>query len=105
MKQRIITGGILIAVLIFVMFFADTFVLPVVLALCTAIAIHEMLSCIGLQKAYPISIPFYLCAAFPILMRYVKDDVLFQSIGLVVLSLGILYRMENIRSSRYVSAL
>ena len=91
MKQRIITGGILIAVLIFVMFFADTFVLPVVLALCTAIAIHEMLSCIGLQKAYPISIPFYLCAAFPILMRYVKDDVLFQSIGLVVLSLGILY--------------
>lgn len=91
MKQRIITGCALVAMLILVVIFADSFVLPVVLALCTAIAIHEMLSCIGLQKAYPISIPFYLCAAFPILMRYVKDEVLFQNIGLVVLSLGILY--------------
>ena len=92
MKQRIITGAILVASLILVMIFADTFVLPVILALCTAIAIYEMLSCVGLQKVWQISIPFYLCAAFPILMRFLKDDeVLFQSIGLVVLSLGVLY--------------
>ena len=91
MKQRVLTGALVLAGLILVLIFGSTPVLPIALTVCTAIAIYEMLSCIGLQKEWAVSVPFYLCSAFPILMRYVKDEVLFQNIGLVVVSLGVLY--------------
>ena len=71
MKQRIMTGVMLILILAVIMFFAQTPVLPLVIALGSVIAIFEMLRCIGMKKAYPFAIPLYLLAAsFPFLSRF-----------------------------------
>ena len=70
MKQRILTAIVSIAILLPVLIFADYPILPIAIGVCTVIAIYEMLSCIGLKKAYVIAVPFYLIAvALPILIR------------------------------------
>lgn len=92
MKTRIITSIVACAILIPVLIFADTPVLPVGLAACAVIAVYEMLSCIGLKKSVAISAPFYLCAAaFPFLVRYVKDFIMLSNITLAAISLSVLY--------------
>ena len=41
------------------------------MAICSVIAIYEMMSCIGLKKAYVLTVPLYLAAlGLPFLVRY-----------------------------------
>ena len=66
MKQRIMTGVMLIFIVAVIMFFAQTPVLPFVIALGSVIAVFEIMRCIGMKKAYPFAIPLYaLAASFP----------------------------------------
>ena len=74
MKKRIITALVAICILIPVLIFADTVLLPIGLAVCSILAVYEMLSCIGLKKSVAVSIPFYFCAAgLPFLLRYLGN--------------------------------
>ena len=76
MKQRIITALIAICVLVPVLFLHDTILLPLGVAACCVIAVYEMLACLGLQKSAVLSAPLYLCgAAFPLMIRYLSDDL------------------------------
>lgn len=82
MKQRIITALVATCVLIPVLIFSDTFLLPLGLAACAVLAIFEMSRCIGMQKAYPLVLPLYLIAAgAPFAVRYIgtpnTDDTKF----------------------------
>ncbi len=71
MKTRIIAGIVSVAILLPVLIFADYPILPLGIAICSILAVYEMLGCIGLKKSAAISIPFYLiAAAFPFLMRW-----------------------------------
>ena len=71
MKQRIMTGVILILILAVTMLFAQTPVLPFVIALGSVIAMFEIMRCMGMKKAYPFAIPLYvLAASFPFLSRF-----------------------------------
>ena len=56
MKQRIITGIIVVLIMIPILLFAQTPVLPIALAIGSVIAMFEMLRCIGMQKAW--ALPF-----------------------------------------------
>ena len=71
MKTRIITAIVAIGILLPVLFFSATPVLPAAMAICSVIAIYEMMSCIGLKKAYMLTVPLYLAAlGLPFLVRY-----------------------------------
>ena len=71
MKQRIITGIIVVLIMIPILLFAQTPVLPIAIAIGSVIAMFEMMRCIGLQKAYAFAIPLYaLAASLPFFSRY-----------------------------------
>lgn len=71
MKQRIITGIIVVLIMIPILLFARTPVLPIAIAVGSVIAMFEMMRCIGLQKAYAFAIPLYaLAASLPFLSRF-----------------------------------
>ena len=71
MKQRIITGIIVVLIMIPIVLFAQTPVLPIAIALGSVIAIFEISRCIGMQKAYPFVVPLYaLAASLPFLSRF-----------------------------------
>ena len=70
MKTRIITAVVAILILLPVLIFADYPVLPIALSLVSLIAVFEMLRCIGLHRAWVISVPLYLLAlALPFCIR------------------------------------
>ena len=72
MFKRILTGVIAFCFLLVpVVFFADTVVLPIAVALFTMIATYEVLHCVGLHKNLWVSAPLYLVsAALPFGIRY-----------------------------------
>lgn len=71
MKQRIITGIIVVLIMIPIVLFAQTPALPVAIAIGSLIAIFEITRCIGMHKAYAFVVPLYLLAAsLPFLSRY-----------------------------------
>ena len=71
MKQRIITGIIVVLIMIPILLFAQTPVLPIAIAIGSVIAMFEMMRCIGMQKAYAFAIPLYaLAASLPFLSRF-----------------------------------
>lgn len=70
MKQRIITGIIVVLIMIPIVLFAQTPVLPFAIAIGSAIAMFEMLRCIGMHKAWAFAVPLYVMAvSLPFLTR------------------------------------
>jgi phosphatidate cytidylyltransferase len=72
MLKRILTGIVAFCfVLVPILFFADTVVLPIAVAVFTLIAAYEILHCVGIHKNLWLSLPLYLMsAAFPFAVRY-----------------------------------
>ena len=72
MFKRILTGVIAFCfVLVPILFFADTVVLPIAVAVFSLIATYELLHCVGLHKNMWVSIPLYLMsAAMPFGIRF-----------------------------------
>ena len=71
MKQRIITGVIVILIMIPILLFAQTPVLPIAIAIGSVIAMFEIMRCIGMHKAYAFAVPLYvLAASVPFLSRF-----------------------------------
>ena len=64
MLKRILTGVVAFCfVLVPVLFFADTVVLPIAVAVFTMIATYEVVHCVGLHKNLWVSVPLYLVSA------------------------------------------
>ena len=92
MKTRIITGAVALCVFVPILIFSNTVALPLLLALCSVIAVYEMTSCIGLKGALPLVIPIYLiAAALPFLIRYTVSLGLFRQVSLVACLILSLY--------------
>ena len=72
MFKRILTGVIAFCFLLVpVVFFADTVVLPIAVALFGVVATYEVLHCVGLHKNLWVSAPLYLVsAALPFGIRF-----------------------------------
>lgn len=75
MLKRILTGVIAFCfVLLPVLFFADTVVLPIAIAVFSLIATFELLHCVSLHKNLWVSIPLYLvCAVLPLGIRFLPE--------------------------------
>ena len=76
MLKRIITSIVAVCVLVPVLIFSGTWVLPAALAIVTAIALYEMLKCMGIHKKYIVTAPLYIAAiAVPFMLRGFDDKV------------------------------
>ena len=74
MKQRIITGLVATCVLIPNLLLSNTPLILFGLAFCAVLGVFEMARCVGLHKAYPLTIPLYVVAGIsPFLTRYAGD--------------------------------
>ena len=92
MKTRIITSIVLVSILIPVLIFADTPALPIGIAVCSLIAVYEMMACIGMKKSYVVAAPFYLlAAAFPFLTRYLERFSLLTDIAFAAIAVAVVY--------------
>ncbi len=92
MKQRIITSIVAVCVLLPVLFFHDSFLLPVGVAACSLIAVYEMLGCMGFKKFGSVSLPIYaVAAALPFLIRYLQSHELIRSIAFAAIAVISLY--------------
>lgn len=92
MKTRVLTAIVAIAVLLPVLIFSHTVILPIAMALCAAIAIYEMSACIGLKKAWFLTVPVYLLAlGLPFLIRYGNGMELIRQAALAILCVVVLY--------------
>lgn len=84
MLKRTITAIIILLVMLPVCLFADTWLLPITIALCTLIAVYEMLGCVGTRKHKSIAVPaFVLAAVCPICARLIKNTEMFTSIYMI----------------------
>ncbi len=79
MKTRIITAIVAICLLVPVLIFSDTPALPIMLALCSVVAVYEITACIGLKKAFVLTVPLYLIAAgLPFVVRYTNEVFIYK---------------------------
>lgn len=79
MKTRIITAIVAVCILVPVLVFSNTWVLPIAAAICCALSVFEMLRCCGLLKKYAISVPLMLIGVLaPLSVRF------FSSFGVLL---------------------
>ncbi|MCQ2428364.1 MAG: phosphatidate cytidylyltransferase [Clostridia bacterium] len=72
MKKRVITFFILAAVLIPVVFFCKTPVMPIFFSMAAALGVYEAHKCVGTEKFRPLMVFSMIDAAFlPILIRFI----------------------------------
>ena len=74
MLVRIISAIVALLILLPVLWFSDSFLLPCASAVVAIISLFEMFGCLKVRRNLWISVPFYLVAAFaPFAMRYMQD--------------------------------
>ncbi|MBO5269768.1 MAG: CDP-archaeol synthase [Clostridia bacterium] len=62
MKIRLISAGVALLILIPIVIFSDTAVLPAAVAIVSSIALFEMFRCCGVHKRIVFSLPYYIAA-------------------------------------------
>lgn len=71
MLKRIVTGIVAIGILIPILIFSHTAILPVALAVIAVISLYELFKCFGYEKNWALTLPLYaISAVVPLLMRY-----------------------------------
>ncbi len=74
---RVISAIVALGILFPVVFFSETFLLPLAAAVVGCICLFEMLGCLKLRKNLWVSISFYAVGIFaPIAMRYMQNKTL-----------------------------
>lgn len=92
MLQRFITGAVATALLVPILIFSDTVVFPITVALCSILAIFEMMRCIGMKKSLIFAIPLMLLAAgTPFFIRYIGDLEIIRTAGWTAVLVALLY--------------
>ncbi len=100
MLKRIITAVVAIAVFLPVLYFSETIVFPIVMALLSLIGCFEMLRCTELIKKYALSVPVLgLSLALP-LLPYWYDSAKVEHVCLMALIVLALYLFTIMTFSR-----
>ena len=94
MLTRVITAIVALCILLPILFLADTWVLPVAVAVCCFIAIYEVLKCIGVLSKPGVSVSlFILSVAAPIFVRIIGTLELYILTLMCTFFVEILYLM------------
>ena len=100
MLKRIITAVVAIAIFLPVLYFSETIVFPIVMALLSLIGCFEMLRCTDLIKKYALSVPVLgLSLALP-LLPYWYDNATVEHVCLMALIVLALYLFTIMTFSR-----
>ena len=100
MLKRIITAVVAIAIFLPVLYFSETIVFPIVMALLSLIGCFEMLRCTELIKKYALSVPVLgLSLALP-LLPYWYDSETVEHVCLMALIVLALYLFTIMTFSR-----
>ena len=100
MLKRIITAVVAIAIFLPVLYFSETIVFPIVMALLSLIGCFEMLRCTELIKKYALSVPVLgLSLALP-LLPYWYDSAKVEHVCLMALIVLALYLFTVMTFSR-----
>ena len=92
MKTRILTAIVAICVFLPILIFSDTVIFPVAFAILSLVALYEMASCVGLKKAWALTLPAYLSAlAIPFLIRYGEGIASLRQYAFAAICVAILY--------------
>lgn len=74
MLKRVLTSVVGVAILLPILIFSNTYVLPVAIAIVTFIGLYEMFNCVGIKKKLAMTIPAYMAAVtLPILAKYYRN--------------------------------
>ncbi len=97
MLKRIITSTVALGVLLPVLFFSDTVVFPLAIAVVAVIALYEIYKCLGVQRRIFLTLPVYLFAAIsPLLFRYLDSYVQYAQIAFIVAALYTIYLFAQV---------
>ena len=100
MLTRIITALVAIAVFIPVLYFSETVVFAVALAILSLVAVLEMLRCTGLWRQWALTIPACVVAAgLPLLSFWLEREAA-EHYAVAVLLVGLLYTFAVMTFSR-----
>lgn len=92
MLKRIITSICAVCVLVPVLWFSNTILLPLGLAAVSVIATYELAKCMSVHKRWGMVLPAYVLAgASPFLLRYLHNFVQYAMIAFIAMSLYLLF--------------
>lgn len=93
MIKRVITGACLVAVLIPLLVFSNTWAFPIALSLISVLCVFEMARCVGHHKNIALTLPLYgFAIAFPLLQRFFANDLAFVAkIAIISAMLYLMY--------------
>ena len=92
MLKRIITAIVAVIILLPVLWFSDTFLFPIAIAVVSCIGLFEMFSCLGFKDKFVVTLPSYLMAiTVPILGKVAGGATALMPTLCAVLMLYILY--------------
>ncbi len=75
MKIRIISAAVAIVLLIPILWFSDTFIFPLAMAVCAAVAAFELVSCVGARKWYVLVPSMCFASLLPLLTEWFASSV------------------------------
>lgn len=76
MLKRILTAIVSVIILIPILWFSDTYIFPIAIAVATCISLYEMFSCIGYKNKLDVTFPSYLIgAAVPFLVKLASENL------------------------------
>ena len=91
MKTRVITAIVAILIFLPILYFSETVIFPIAMAILCAVACFEMLQCTQLLKRYGISIPSILFGIAMPLLPYWLEAASVEHIGIVAMIVMALY--------------
>lgn len=94
MLKRVITGTCIVAAVIPIIIFSNTWVLPIAIALISALCIYELAHCMGMHKRIAMTAPLYAFAvAFPFLQRIdiFESDIYVAGIAVMAIIFYVAY--------------
>ena len=84
MKKRIITGIVALMIFLPICIFSKYIIFPIAMGIVAAVGVFELAKCMGLQKKFALTIPFYIVAlALPVLRFFLSGKTKPNSVFLL----------------------
>ncbi len=101
MKQRILTGVVLVIIWIPVAIFSDTWLFCLFFSILSSVGTYEMLQCTGVSRNAAVAVPAVgISAALPFLTRFIEEPADFGTLLMVVFFLYLFYLLAAAVFSR-----
>ncbi len=92
MKTRVITGLVALAIFVPFLIFSDTWAFGLAMAVCSAVAVFEILRCVKIHKNLPVAVPLLILgAALPMYVYFAGGHLTFLRTAIPCILLCVLW--------------